>query len=95
MFQTSATASKKIENRAEKLHTYATFSSHLCQKLVYCKKSRARKMSRVVPRERKMVLSVLYILRRKFPISYVSLCVNFAFILNTVHCDAYRRDGVV
>ena len=32
---------------------------------------------------------------RKFPISYISLCVNFAFILNTLHGDAYRRDGVV
>ena len=32
---------------------------------------------------------------RKFAISYISLCVNFAFILNTLHCDAYRRDGVV
>ena len=53
VFQTSATASvKKIENRAEKLHTYATFWRHSCQKLAYCKKSRARKISRVVPRER-------------------------------------------
>ena len=32
---------------------------------------------------------------RKFPISYISLCVNFAFILNTLHGDAYRRDDVV
>ena len=32
---------------------------------------------------------------RKFPISYISLCVNFAFILNTLLYDAYRRDGVV
>ena len=32
---------------------------------------------------------------RKFPISYISLCVHFAFILNTLHCDAYRLDGVV
>ena len=32
---------------------------------------------------------------RKVPISYISLCVNFAFILNTLHYDAYRRDGVV
>ena len=31
----------------------------------------------------------------KFPISYISLCVNFAFILNTLHCDAYRHDSVV
>ena len=31
----------------------------------------------------------------KFPIKYLSLCVNFAFILNTLHGDAYRRDGVV
>ena len=31
----------------------------------------------------------------KFPISYISLCVNFAFILNTLHCDAYWRDGGV
>ena len=55
---------KKIENRAEKLHTSATFWSHLCQKLAYCKKSRARKMSIVVPRERrKIVLSVPYILK--------------------------------
>ena len=55
---------KEIENRAEKLHTYATFWSHLCQKLAYCKNSRARKMSRVVPRERrKIVLSVPYILK--------------------------------
>ena len=44
---------KRIENRAEKLHTYATFWSHLCQKLAYYKKSRARKISRVVPRERR------------------------------------------
>ena len=29
------------------------------------------------------------------PISHISLCVNFAFILNTLHCDAYRRDGVM
>ena len=55
---------KRIENRAEKLHTYATFWSHLCQKLAYCKKSRARKISRVVPHERrKIVLSVPYILK--------------------------------
>jgi len=27
--------------------------------------------------------------------SYISLCANFAFILNTLHCDAYWRDGVV
>ena len=27
--------------------------------------------------------------------SYISLCVNFPFILNTLHCDAYWRDGVV
>ena len=33
---------KKIENRAEKLHTYATFWSHLCQKLDFCKSSRAQ-----------------------------------------------------
>ena len=26
---------------------------------------------------------------------YLFLCVNFAFILITLHCDAYRRDGVV
>ena len=32
---------------------------------------------------------------RNFPISYISLCINFAFILNTLHCDTYRRDGVV
>ena len=31
---------KKTENQAEKLHTYATFWSHLCQKLAYCQKSR-------------------------------------------------------
>ena len=63
---------KKVENRAEKLHTYATFWSHLCQKLAYCKiiikiiikKSRARKISTVVTRERrKIVLSVPYILK--------------------------------
>ena len=55
---------KKTENRAEKLHTYVTFWSHLCQKLAYCKKSRAWKISRGVPRERrKIVLSVPYILK--------------------------------
>ena len=32
---------------------------------------------------------------RRFPTSYIFLCVNFAFILNTLHCDAYRRDSVV
>ena len=30
---------KKIQNRAKKLHTFATFWSHLCQKLAYFKKS--------------------------------------------------------
>ena len=55
---------KKIENRAGKLHTYATFWSHLCQKLAYCKKSRAQTISRVVqPERRKIVLSVPYILK--------------------------------
>jgi len=63
---------KKIENQAKKLHTYATFWSHLCPKLAYCKiiikiiikKSRARKISTVVTRERrKIVLSVPYILK--------------------------------
>ena len=55
---------RKIENRAEKLHIYATFWSHLCQKLAYCKQSRAQKIPRVVPRERrKIVLSVPYILK--------------------------------
>ena len=55
---------KKIENRAEKLHTSATFWSHLCQKLAYCKTSRARKISKVVPcKRRKIVLSVPYILK--------------------------------
>ena len=50
---------RKIEDRAEKLHTYATYWSHLCQKLAYCKKK-----SIVVPRERrKIVLSVPYILK--------------------------------
>ena len=29
---------------------------------------------------------------RKFPIRYISFHVKFAFILNTLHCDAYRRD---
>ena len=54
----------KFQTRPQKLHTYATFSSHLCQKLAYCKKSRAQKISRVVPRERrKIVLSVPYILK--------------------------------
>ena len=32
---------------------------------------------------------------RKFSIRYISFCVNIAFILNTQHCDAYRRGGVV
>ena len=32
---------------------------------------------------------------REFPISSISLCVNFAFILSTLHCGAYRRDSVV
>ena len=32
---------------------------------------------------------------RKFPISSISLCANFGFILNTLHCDAYQRDSVV
>ena len=55
---------KKIENQAEKLHTYATFWSHLCQKPAYCKKSTAWIISRVVPRKRrKIVLSVPYILK--------------------------------
>ena len=55
---------KKIDNWAEKLHTYATFWSHLCQKLAYCKKSRAQEILRVVPRERKkIVLSVPYVLK--------------------------------
>ena len=38
----------------------------MCQKLAYCKNSRARKISRVAPRERrkkKDVLSVPYILK--------------------------------
>ena len=55
---------KKIENWAENVHAYATFWSHLCQKLAYCKKSRAQTISRVVPCERrKIVLSVPYILK--------------------------------
>ena len=54
----------KSQTRLQKLHTSATFSSHLCQKLDYCLKSRAQKISRVVPRERrKIVLSVPYILK--------------------------------
>ena len=32
---------------------------------------------------------------RNFPISYISLCVNFGFILNTLHGDPYRRDDIV
>ena len=32
---------------------------------------------------------------RKFPFRYISLCVNFAFILNTLHGDAYQRDNIV
>ena len=32
---------------------------------------------------------------RIFPINYISLCINFAVTLNTLHYDAYRRDGVV
>ena len=50
---------KKTENQAEKLHTYATFWSHLCQKLAYCKKSTAWKISRVVPRERRKILKIM------------------------------------
>ena len=54
----------KFQTRPQKLHTYATFSSYLCQKLAYCKKSRAQKISRVVPRERrKIVLSFPYIIK--------------------------------
>ena len=32
---------------------------------------------------------------RKFRIRYISLCVNFAFILNTLHGDAYLVADVV
>ena len=47
---------KKIENRAENLQTYATFWSHLSQKLAYCKKSGAQKISRVVLRKRRQIV---------------------------------------
>jgi len=49
---------QQIENRAEKLHTYATFWSRLCQKRAYCKTSRARNILRVVPRERRKYCSI-------------------------------------
>ena len=29
------------------------------------------------------------------PIGYISLCVDFTFCLNILHCGAYRRDGIV
>ena len=133
---------KKIENRAERLHTSETFRSHLCQKRAYCEISRATQILRLVPRERKeksYICPLHFESNVTFTLATRNRLVNvcdrypksksckllfrwchcfrayhliptqwnakgivpckrwnyFAFILNTLHCDAYWRDGVV
>ena len=64
VFQTSATASKRLRIEPKSCILMQLFEATYVRNLPIVKKSRARKISRVVPRERrKIVLAVPYILK--------------------------------